>query len=171
MSPEPPSQASDRELLDRAVALALAAEERGHLPIAAVIALDGRIVAEAHSQVPGPPYHPGRHAEMLALAQVPVDLWPQADRLTGVSTLEPCLMCFGACLLHGVGRVVFGAHDVLGGAGPVRPHLPPYYADGRGVPAWVGPVDPERCDPLYHRADRAFARLPEGIEHDVPWGD
>ena len=39
MSPEPPSQASDRELLDRAVALALAAEERGHLPIAAVIAL------------------------------------------------------------------------------------------------------------------------------------
>lgn len=159
----------DAAWIDRVVELALAAEARGHLPIAALVVLDGAILAEGHSEVPGPPYHPGRHAEMVALAGVPVELWARAHEMTVVSTLEPCLMCFGSCLLHGIGRVVYGATDVLGGAGHVLPHLPPYYAGGRGVPEWVGPLDPVRCDPLYHRADRAFAELPAGLKHDVPW--
>lgn len=159
----------DDALLDRAVHLATQAEAAGHLPIAAVIALEGRIIAEGCSEVPGPPYHPGRHAEMVALSRVPVALWPRARELTVASTLEPCLMCFGACLLHGIGRVVYGATDVLGGAGHILPHLPPYYADGRGVPDWVGPLDAQRCDPLYHRADAAFARLPAGLSHTAPW--
>lgn len=171
MHPDDVHTPRDRALLDHAIALALAAEARGWLPVAAVVALDGEIVAEGTSEVPGPPYHPGRHAEIVALSKVPTDLWPDAHRLTVVSTLEPCLMCFGTCLLHGIGRVVYGARDVLGGAGHVLPYLPPYYADGEGVPDWIGPLDPERCDPLYHRADRAFAALPAGIRHDVPWED
>lgn len=160
---------TDTDLLEHAIALAHRAEAQGHLPVAAVVALNGRILAEGHSEVPGPPYHPGRHAEVVALSRVPVELWPRAAEMTVVSTLEPCLMCFGTCLLHGIGRVVYGATDVLGGAGHILPHLPPYYADGAGVPDWVGPLDPERCDPLYHRADRAFAKLPAGQEHEVPW--
>ncbi len=166
-----PRLADDAALLDRVVALALQAEARGHLPIAALVALRGEVVAEGWSEVPGPPYHPGRHAEIVALSGVPVALWPRARELTVVTTLEPCLMCFGTCLLHGIGRVVYGATDTLGGAGHVLPHLPPYYADGRGVPEWIGPLDPARCDPLYHRADRAFARLPAGLPHDAPWMD
>lgn len=158
-------------LLDRAIDLALLAEARGALPIAAVIALDGEILAEGTSEVPGPPFHPGRHAEIVALGRVPVDLWPEASRMHLVSTLEPCLMCFGTCLLHGIGRISFGATDVLGGAGHVMPHLPPYYAGGRGVPVWEGPLDAARCDPLYHRADNAFSALPVGFAHEVPWRD
>lgn len=168
MSPEQPD---DHILVDRVIALALDAEARGHLPIAALVALDGQVLAEGCSEVPGPPYHPGRHAEIVALSGVPVHLWPRAREMTVVSTLEPCLMCFGTCLLHGIGRVVYGATDTLGGAGHVLPHLPPYYAGGRGVPEWVGPLAPHRCDPLYHRADRAFARLPAGLAHDAPWMD
>lgn len=157
--------ASDAALLDRAVALALANEAAGGLPVGAVIALAGRIVAEGVSAVPGPPYHPGRHAEMQALAAVPIELWPRAGEMTVVSTLEPCCMCFSACLLHGIGRIVFGATDERGGARFIRPHLPPYYAS-TGGPAWIGPGDPERCDPLYVRTDLAFARLPCGIPED-----
>jgi tRNA(adenine34) deaminase len=127
-----------------------------------VIGLDDRIVAEGTSVVPGPPYHPGRHAEIQALAQVAVELWPRAAQMTVVSTLEPCVMCYGACLLHGIGRIVFGAIDVRGGARFIRPHLPPYYAS-TGGPAWIGPLDPARCDPLYQRTDRAFGKLPCGI--------
>lgn len=165
MSPGPESSAADwRPWLDRAVELALDNEARGGLPVGAVVALDGRIVGEGASAVPGPPYHPGRHAEINALAAVPVELWPRAAEMSVVSTLEPCVMCFGACLLHGIGRVVFGAEDTRGGARFIREHLPPYYdtPGGVGGPAWIGPVDAKRCDPLYARTDRLFAALPCG---------
>jgi tRNA(adenine34) deaminase len=157
---------NDAALLARAVELALANEARGGLPVGAVIALDGQIIAEGASEVPGPPYHPGRHAEMQALARVEVGLWPRACEMTVVTTLEPCLMCYGACLLHGIGRIVFGALDERGGARFIRPHLPPYYATGEGPggPAWIGPLDPATCKPLYRRTDAAFAKLPCGIE-------
>jgi tRNA(adenine34) deaminase len=168
---------NDRILLERAVALALANEADGGLPVAAVIALDGEIVAEGASCVPGPPYHPARHAETGALACVPVELWPQARAMTVVSTLEPCVMCFGACLLHGIGRIVFGALDLRGGARFIREHLPPYYrvgSDGTPVwegPEWIGPLDPRSCDALYRRTDRAFAVLPCGTDHgELPSG-
>jgi tRNA(adenine34) deaminase len=153
---------SDHQMLDRAVELALDNERAGGLPVGAVVGLAGRVVGEGASQVPGPPYHPGRHAEMQALSRVPVELWSRAGEMTVVTTLEPCLMCFGACLLHGIGRIVFGALDLRGGARFIRPHLPPYYETHRG-PAWIGPCDPDRCDPLYHRTDEAFARLPCGV--------
>ncbi|MFT7518462.1 MAG: tRNA(adenine34) deaminase [Kiritimatiellia bacterium] len=156
---------NDQELLDRAVQLALQHEASGGLPIASVVALQGEILSEGVSDVLGPPYHPGRHAEVNALAGVPVHLWPRAADMTVVTTLEPCVMCFGTCLLHGVGRIVFGALDVRGGARFILDHLPDYYADGQGVPEWVGPLDPGRCDALYRRADRAFAGLPCGIDH------
>jgi tRNA(adenine34) deaminase len=152
----------DRAMLDRAIELALANEAAGGLPVGAVIGLDDRVIAEAASAVPGPPYHPGRHAETQALARVAIELWPRAAEMTVVTTLEPCVMCYGTCLLHGIGRIVFGALDVRGGAGFIRPHLPPYYAS-TGGPTWVGPCDPVRCDPLYQRTDRAFGSLPCGI--------
>ena len=84
-------------MLARALDLALTNEARGGLPVGAVISLDDRIIAEGASEVPGPPYHPGRHAEMQALAAVDVALWPRAAAMTVYTTLEPCLMCFGAC--------------------------------------------------------------------------
>jgi tRNA(adenine34) deaminase len=150
---------NDHDLLERAIALALASERAGGLPVGAVVALAGTIVGEGTSDVIGPPYHPGRHAEIQALSRVPIELWPRASELSVVSTLEPCVMCFGACLLHGIGRIVFGAIDTRGGARFVRDHLPPFY-DRTGGPRWEGPLDPQRCDPLYHRTDERFADLP-----------
>ena len=154
--------ALDLEYVDRAVRLATEAELRGNLPIGAVIALDGEVIAEAGNAVLSPHYHPGRHAETEALSRVPASLWPLCRRMTCYTTLEPCVMCMGAILLHGVGRVVFGAVDVEGGAGVMLSRLPDYYAGGKGVPAWVGPALPEVCDPLYHRVRERFDKLPCG---------
>lgn len=151
--------AHDHALLERAYDIALAHERSGGLPVGAVLALDGEIIAEGHSITPGEGYHPGHHAETAALAAVDPRLWEMATRMTLATTLEPCMMCFGACLLHGVGRVVFGASDPLGGAHHVRPHLPPYYGRNGG-PVWVGPVDPPRFDPLYARTHAMFEALP-----------
>jgi len=80
--------------------------------------------------------------------------------MTCYSTLEPCVMCFGALLLHGLGRIVFGAEDKEGGAKTVLGHLPEYYADGVGGPEWLGPVAAAECDELYRRVAERFDRLP-----------
>jgi len=154
------SQASqDEAFMERALALALAAEEVGNLPVGAVLVLDDAIVAEGASAILVPRYDPIRHAELEAIRATPPGLWPRAAEMTCYTTLEPCTMCFGALLLHGVGRVVFGARDVLGGAGVLLDHLPPYYRNLRAPPRWDGPVAPERCDPLYERAHTRFAEL------------
>ena len=148
--------------LERAIELALAAEREGNLPIGAVITLDGAIVGEGHNRMAAPHYSPGRHAEIEALRSVPEDVWARASEMTCYSTLEPCVMCTGTLLLHGIGRVVFGSIDDGGGGTQILEHLPPFFDGGAGVPEWVGPVIPERCDPLSARARARFAELPGG---------
>lgn len=146
--------------ISRAVQIALDAEVRGNLPVGAVITLDENIIAEAGSSILAPVYHPGRHAEMEALRRVPVDLWGRGREMTCYTTLEPCVMCFGALLLHGIGRIIFGAEDNQGGASSLLSHLPEYYAGGKRVPEWIGPVGAELCDELCRRTLEKFDRLP-----------
>jgi tRNA(adenine34) deaminase len=161
----PDSVTGDIAHLRRAVRLALEAEAHGNLPIGAVITLGDRVIAEAGNAVLIPGYHPGRHAEIEALGRVPESLWPRAAEMTCYTTLEPCLMCAGTLLLHGVGRVVFGARDSEGGGGFILSHLPDYYAGGAGAPIWVGPLLPEICDPLYERSKKRFDALPCGRDN------
>ena len=56
------------------------------------------------------------HAEMVALRRLteiedPID----PDKITAFCTMEPCLMCYGALILAGVGEIVFAYEDVMGG--------------------------------------------------------
>lgn len=159
------STAKDNDYLERAVNVALEAERQGNLPIGAVITLEQRVIAEAGNALLIPLYHPGRHAEIEALRRVPENLWHRAREMTCYTTLEPCVMCAGTLLLHGFGRVVFGARDSEGGGGEMLQHLPDYYAGGAGVPLWVGPLLPEICDPLYERVKARFDSLPCGKGH------
>lgn len=145
----------DLERLERAVALALAAERDGNLPIAAVITFGDAIVAEGANAVWRPVFQPVQHAEIRALQAVPPALWPRAHELTLYSTLEPCVMCFGAVVAHRIGRVVFGSADALSGGTGLLGALPAYVdAKARAI-AWIGPALPGVCDPL---RDRAFER-------------
>ncbi|MCA9662160.1 MAG: nucleoside deaminase [Myxococcales bacterium] len=151
---------ADSVHIDRAIAEALAAEAAGNLPVGAVLAIGEEVVAAAGNALLVPAYDPGRHAEIEAIRRVPRERWPEAAAMTCYTTLEPCVMCMGALLLHGVRRVVFGAVDPTGGAGPVLEHLPAYYE--RGVMSWVGPVAAARCDPLHARVHARFVGLPCG---------
>lgn len=138
--------------MNLAVEVALAAEKRGNPPIGSVITLDGKIVGRGESSLLKPEFNPGRHAETEAIRSVPAALWPRAKEMTCYTTLEPCPMCLGALLLHDFGRIVFGAHDPLGGSEPMLANLPPYFNRPYGVPAWIGPILPDVCDPLFERA-------------------
>ena len=141
----------DKLFMQRAIELALLAEQEGNLPVGAVIALNGKVVAEGRSAIWVPEFDATRHAEMEALRAVQSDRWGSSSEMTLYTTLEPCLMCFGSILLHGIGRVVFGSADSYGGAGSVLACLPPFFQERIENTQWVGPIMASECNPLHER--------------------
>jgi len=107
----------DPEFLIRAaMEQATLAEAEGDVPIGAVIAREGVVIAAAGNRriVDA---DPTAHAEMLAIraATKAVGDW----RLTGCTlavTLEPCCMCAGAIVLARIDRLIYGAADPKAGA-------------------------------------------------------
>jgi tRNA(adenine34) deaminase len=135
----------------RAIELAKQAGSEGNLPIGAVIVLDGEIAAEGRNAIWFPRFDATRHAEMEALRAVPQGLWLRAREMTLYTSLEPCVMCFGAILLHRIGRVIFGSADPFGGARLHREQLPQYFRDRLVETVWDGPTGPTEADQLNER--------------------
>ena len=126
----------DRQFMNRAIQLALLAEREGSLPVGAVITLGSRVVAEGKNAVWVPRYDGTRHAEMEALRMVPPELWQPSSEMSLYTTLEPCLMCFGSILLHGIRRIVYGATDSFGGASSVLSNSPPFFQEKMAQMKW-----------------------------------
>ena len=102
--------------MDLALAEARRAVEQGEVPIGAVVAIDGEVVAARHNEREGTA-DPTAHAEILALRDAAAARG--SSRLDGavlVTTLEPCPMCAGAAVMARVARVVFAAEDPKAGA-------------------------------------------------------
>ena len=131
----------------------------GNLPIGAVIVLNGVVIARGMNTIWQPSIDLIRHAEMEALRNIPLHLRANCQEMTLFTTLEPCLMCAGAILLHQVGRLVFGASDPHGGVGACLGSLPPYFKYELSRCQWHGPALPEACDPLYLRVMKHERRL------------
>lgn len=142
---------SDIQCFERAIVLATEAEEQGNLPIGAVISLAGEIVAEGKNGIWSPKLSLTRHAEVEALRQVPEHLWEHKREMTLYTTLEPCLMCVGAILLHGIGRVLYGSADHYGGASQVFGRMPTYFEEQISKTEWLGPAYAKECDKLFAR--------------------
>ncbi len=92
------------------------AREEGEVPVGAVIAHRGRIVARAHNQRETLK-DPTAHAEMIAITQAAEALqnWRLENTVLYV-TLEPCVMCAGAIVLARIPLLVYGADDPKAGA-------------------------------------------------------
>jgi tRNA(adenine34) deaminase len=105
----------DDGLMRLALEEARACLEHGDVPVGAVVARDGEVLAVAGNarERLG---DPTAHAEMLALraAAERTGSW-RLDGCTLVVTLEPCAMCAGAIVLSRIDRVVFGAADPKAG--------------------------------------------------------
>ena len=102
--------------MERALAQARLAAQRGEVPIGAVIvAPDGAVLAEAGNGTEQT-NDPTAHAEMLAIRAAAARLG--APRLVDCDlyvTLEPCPMCAQAISFARIRRLYWGAPDPKGG--------------------------------------------------------
>lgn len=107
---------SDHFFMGEALRQAARAYEAGEVPVGAVIARAGRIIARAFNQVELLK-DATAHAEMLAVTQAEevAGDWRLTD-CTLYVTKEPCPMCAGALVHVRLPRVVFGATDPKAGA-------------------------------------------------------
>lgn len=103
--------------MHQALELARAALKRDEFPVGCVLVHKGQIIVQAArrgtaQQIPSEL----EHAEMLALRQLEhTAAHVPRDQITLYVTLEPCLMCFGALLLSGIGNIVYAYEDAMGG--------------------------------------------------------
>ncbi len=110
----------DEFFMAQAFNQALQAWRHDEVPIGAVIAHNGQVIASAFNRVESS-RDATAHAEMLAITQAANTLgdW-RLNHCTLYVTKEPCPMCSGASVMARVGRVVFGVEDpkmgCLGGA-------------------------------------------------------
>ena len=111
---------TDFELMGAALDEARKAAALGEVPVGAVVARNGQIVAAAHNtrETEKNALH---HAELLAIDAACKALggWRLWECELFV-TLEPCPMCAGAILNSRIRRVVYGAADAKA-CGPRKP--------------------------------------------------
>jgi tRNA(adenine34) deaminase len=99
-----------------ALDLARRAQERGEVPVGAVVVLDDAILGEGFNQ-PIAAHDPTAHAEIVALRDAARRI--RNYRLPGATlyvTIEPCQMCVGALVHARVARIVYGAREPKAGA-------------------------------------------------------
>jgi len=106
---------TDKQLMQAALEEARIASALGEVPVGAVIAKDGQIIARAHN-LRETGKNAAYHAELLAIeaacqALGGWRLW-QCELFV---TLEPCPMCSGAIINSRLRRVVYGARDPKAG--------------------------------------------------------
>jgi tRNA(adenine34) deaminase len=107
----------DLFMMHRCIDLSRTAVREGEYPFATIIALDGKVVAEAinHAVRDG---DVSRHAEVIALSQAQKTLGRNALRgATLYTNVEPCAMCAFCVREAQIGRVVYAiGSPVMGGA-------------------------------------------------------
>ena len=106
---------SDEELMQTALDEAKIAASLGEVPVGAVVAKDGEIIARAHN-LRESGKNATYHAELMAIdaackALGGWRLW-QCELFV---TLEPCPMCSGGIINSRIKRVLYGAADTKAG--------------------------------------------------------
>jgi tRNA(adenine34) deaminase len=118
--------------MKEALGLAETAFKEGEFPVGAILVYKNKILATgARKGTAGGFANEVDHAEIMALRNLAGRKefdGINRQEITLFCTMEPCLMCFGAILLSGIGRIVYAYEDVMGGGtGCGIEHLSPLY--------------------------------------------
>jgi len=111
--------------MKKALRLAEKALKAGEFPVGCVIVYDDRVISTG-ARISTAPDSTNEldHAEITALrglAKIDNNTYEKSDlkidknRITLFSTLEPCLMCYGAILINGISKIVYAYEDPDGG--------------------------------------------------------
>lgn len=130
---------SDAELMTRALEQAERSLAEGAMPIAAVLARNGEILAEAHWRGIG--HGLLNHPEHVVLMRADASGISSAARreATLYTTLEPCLMCMGAAMSFFLGRIVYALAAPVDGATSVVEHWRPVLGHPTDNPPYAVP--------------------------------
>jgi tRNA(adenine34) deaminase len=134
---------TDEMFMRQALAEAKKAQNKGEIPVGAVIVRDGRILSRGHNQ-PLRLNDPTAHAEVMAIRKATRKR--KNYRLLDCDlyvTLEPCAMCLGAVVLARIRSLVFGAEDPKAGA--VRSIMRFPFAKTNHRPEIKGGILAEEC--------------------------
>ena len=107
------------KFMQKALMQAQVSLRQDEVPIGAVVVKNGKVIARAHN-TRNKSKNAVEHAELVAIQRACKKLgdW----RLVGCDlyvTLEPCVMCLGACYNARISNLYFGAYD-LSGAGCIH---------------------------------------------------
>ncbi|MEP7107053.1 MAG: nucleoside deaminase [Ferruginibacter sp.] len=99
----------------------------GEVPVGAIIAMNGRIIARGYNQVEKLTDSTA-HAEIIALTAAFNFLGSKylPDAVLYV-TIEPCLMCSGALYWSKIGGIVYGAEDLKNGYKKIAGEHTPFH--------------------------------------------
>ncbi|MGE0614772.1 MAG: nucleoside deaminase [Bacteriovoracia bacterium] len=102
--------------MEQALELAGRAANEDEVPVGAVVVHEGKVIGTGYN-LRETRQDPTAHAEVIALqaAATAIGSWRLIDCDLYV-TLEPCVMCLGACSLGRVRKVIYAAQDPKGGA-------------------------------------------------------
>lgn len=109
------NEKKDIIFMQEAITLAKQAEIEGEVPVGALVTLEGKVIGRGYNQMIQNS-DPTSHAEIIALREAALKL--NNYRLVNCNlyvTLEPCLMCFGACIHARIDRLIFATEDPKSG--------------------------------------------------------
>jgi tRNA(adenine34) deaminase len=110
------NETDDIRFMDIAIGLARDAQQKGEVPVGAVVVFEGRVIGGGHNSSIAT-NDVTTHAEINALREASA---AQGNyRLAGCTlygTLEPCLMCAGAMIHARIHRLVYACTDPKSGA-------------------------------------------------------
>ena len=102
---------NDTYFMKFAISQAKLAKEKNEVPVGAVIVYENNIISRAHNMVELL-NDSTAHAEILAITSASDYLNSKyLQGCTLYTTLEPCLMCYGAIYWSKISRIVYGADD------------------------------------------------------------
>ena len=100
----------------KALTLAEKALSKGEFPVGCVMVYQNKVLVSGsriHSK--GTIIDETEHAEIIALRQLAHKKNIEKSKVSVFCNLEPCLMCYGAIILSGIGEIVYAYEDVMGG--------------------------------------------------------
>jgi tRNA(adenine34) deaminase len=153
--------------MSEALALAQRGLNEDEMPIGAVVVLDDEVVGSGYWR-----YKPAGlldHADLVALRAAEKDSRIQGHRRRTALyvTIEPCLMCFGAAMSFGIGRIVFALEAPFDGASAVTKLWQPQL--GFPPPGYQIFSNPDVVAGVCRDASLRLMQTYVDCHPDVPW--